>query len=114
MLQSHNIEINKKYYDERGIEELIGIIKHELCHYHLHLEKRGYRHKDMDFKNLLKKVGAPRFCMPLTEAKQSRNKKVYQYECKNCGQQYLRKKRINTSRFLCGRCRGTLLLSYEF
>ena len=65
LLRSHDIEINKKYYDERGIEELIGIIKHELCHYHLHLEKKGYQHRDADFKKLLKKVGAPRFCTPL-------------------------------------------------
>ena len=49
LLQSHNIEINKKYYDEQGVEELVGIIKHELCHYHLHLEKKGYQHKDPDF-----------------------------------------------------------------
>lgn len=41
LLRSHNIEINKKYLDERGIDEIIGIIKHELCHYHLHIGKRG-------------------------------------------------------------------------
>lgn len=75
LLQSHNIEINKKYYDERGIEELMGIIKHELCHYHLHLEKKGYQHRDADFKYLLKKVGAPRFCTPLTSTKKKRNTK---------------------------------------
>ena len=39
------------------MEELIGIIKHELCHYHLHLEGKGYQHRDKDFKELLKKVG---------------------------------------------------------
>jgi len=113
LLQSHNIEINKKYYDERGIEELIGIIKHELCHYHLHLEKKGYQHRDADFKYLLKKVGAPRFCTPLTVAKQSQSTKLYQYKCKSCSQQYLRKKRVNTSRFVCGRCKGMLLLMHE-
>jgi SprT-like protein len=113
LLQSHNIEINKKYYDERGIEELIGIIKHELCHYHLHLEKKGYQHRDKDFKNLLKKVGAPRFCKPLDSTKQSRSTKAYYYKCKNCSQQYLRKKRVDTSRFVCGRCKGTLLLIHE-
>ena len=48
-----------------GEKELIGIIKHELCHYHLHLEGKGYQHQDQEFKKLLKKVGAPRFCTPL-------------------------------------------------
>ena len=113
LLQSHDIEINKKYYDERGIEELVGIIKHELCHYHLHLEKKGYQHRDADFKNLLKKVGAPRFCTPLTAAKKRRSTKSYQYECKNCSQQYWRKRRIDISRFVCGKCKGRLLLVKE-
>ena len=38
LLGTHNIEINKKYLEQLGEKELIGIIKHELCHYHLHLE----------------------------------------------------------------------------
>ena len=113
LLQSHDIEINKKYYDERGIEELVGIIKHELCHYHLHLEKKGYQHKDTDFKKLLKKVGAPRFCTPLSSVKQKQSTKMYQYECKNCSQQYLRKRRINLNRFVCGKCKGKLLMLKE-
>lgn len=113
MLQSHDIEINKKYYDERGMEELIGIIKHELCHYHLHLEKKGYKHRDADFRTLLKQVGAPRFCKPLTSNEQKRSSKSYRYECKNCSQQYLRKRRINLNRFVCGKCKGKLLLMME-
>lgn len=113
LLQSHDIEINKKYYDERGIEELVGIIKHELCHYHLHLEKKGFQHRDPDFKNLLKKVGAPRFCTPLTSVKKRRNTKSYEYECQNCRQKYLRKKRIDIIRFVCGKCKGRLQLVKE-
>ncbi|MFP3491042.1 SprT family protein, partial [Staphylococcus sp. SIMBA_130] len=57
MLRSHNLEFNQKHYDEFGQDELIGIIKHELCHYHLHLQKKGYKHQDKDFKRLLKDVG---------------------------------------------------------
>ena len=45
MLRSHNIEINKKYFEQLGMQELIGIIKHELCHYHLHIEGKGYKHR---------------------------------------------------------------------
>ena len=113
LLQVHDIEINKKYYDERGIEELVGIIKHELCHYHLHIEKKGYQHRDADFKNLLKKVGAPRFCTPLSSIKQRRSMKSYQYVCKNCSQQYSRKRRIDLNRFVCGKCKGKLQLKKE-
>ena len=72
LLRTGNIEINKKYYEVYGDEELVGIIKHELCHYHLHQNARGYQHKDKDFKELAKKVGAPRYCTPLPEEYRSK------------------------------------------
>ncbi|MEH7418082.1 SprT family protein [Neobacillus drentensis] len=110
LLGTHNIEINKKYLEQLGEEELIGIIKHELCHYHLHLEGRGYQHKDPEFKFLLKKVGAPRFCNQLPERSVKRTaKKVLIYQCINCKTTYQRKRSINTSRYVCGKCRGKLL-----
>ncbi|PLT33551.1 SprT family protein [Bacillus sp. V5-8f] len=113
LLRSHNIEINKKYFDERGIEEMIGIIKHELCHYHLHLEKRGYQHRDADFRQLLKLVGGPRFCTPLQESTKGKSKKLCRYQCKKCSQMYARKRRINTDRYVCGKCNGKLILVEE-
>ena len=110
LLGTHNIEINKKYLEQLGEEELVGIIKHELCHYHLHLEGRGYQHKDQDFKILLKKVGAPRFCNQLPEKKSKRTvRKILVYQCTNCQLTYQRRRSINTSRYVCGKCRGKLL-----
>lgn len=53
-LDDHHIEINAHFLVPQYHEYLIGIIKHELCHYHLHLLKRSYRHRDRDFKVLLK------------------------------------------------------------
>ncbi|WP_108671732.1 SprT family protein [Peribacillus acanthi] len=112
LLQSHNIEINERYYKEYGVNEIVGIIKHELCHYHLHLEGRGYQHKDRDFKELMKQVGAPRFCTPLKSyRKQSKSpQKLYLYECSNCAQKYRRKKRVNIDKYVCGKCKGRLKL----
>ncbi|NCU17526.1 SprT family protein [Pallidibacillus pasinlerensis] len=110
LLQTGNIEINKKYYDVYGEEELIGIIKHELCHYHLHQNKMGYQHKDRDFKLLAKKVGAPRFCTPLPiEYQAKKPTKTHRYQCQSCKYIYYRKRRVNTSRFVCGKCKGKLL-----
>lgn len=109
LLGTHNIEINKKYLEQLGKNELIGIIKHELCHYHLHLEGRGYQHRNSDFKWLLKKVGAPRFCISLTDMPTKRkSKKQYIYQCTQCHVQYKRKRSIDTSRYVCGKCRGKL------
>ncbi len=115
LLGTHNIEINKKYLEQLGEEELIGIIKHELCHYHLHIEGRGHQHRDQEFKQLLKKVGAPRFCTPLPERKVKRRlKKILIYQCSQCRISFQRKKRIDTRRYVCGKCRGSLEKAKEF
>jgi SprT-like protein len=110
LLKSHNIEINRKYLEQLGEEELIGIIKHELCHYHLHLEGKGYQHRDADFRNLLKKVGAPRFCSSLPERQVIRRQyKTIYYKCTKCEQLYKRKRSMDLSRYVCGKCRGKLI-----
>ncbi|MGX6446364.1 SprT family protein [Neobacillus sp. K501] len=109
LLSTSNIEINRKYLDQLGVNELIGIIMHELCHYHLHLEGKGYQHRDPDFKMLLKKVGAPRYCSPLLERPNKRRTgKILIYECTKCQLQYKRKKSIDINRYVCGQCRGKL------
>ncbi len=107
LLGTHNIEINKKYYEEHGIKELEGIIKHELCHYHLHIEGKGYKHRDGDFRRLLEEVGAPRHCTPLGHEKTKAVVKRI-YVCIDCGQHYERQRRVDTNRYSCGKCRGKL------
>lgn len=112
LLHNHNIELNQKYLEQFGKEELIGIIKHELCHYHLHIEGRGYKHSDRDFKTLLHKVGAPRYCSTLPETLEKRkNQKILTYLCVECKQAYKRKRKLDTKKYVCGRCRGKLALS---
>ena len=37
-LSDHSIEINPLVFGSAWNEELVGVIKHELCHYHLHIE----------------------------------------------------------------------------
>ncbi|WP_270182822.1 SprT family protein [Alkalihalobacillus sp. CinArs1] len=110
LLRSHNLEFNPKHYEEYGFDELIGIIKHELCHYHLHLQGKGYKHKDRDFKALLNRVGGSRYCQAVPG--QRRTEKIkHIYQCSNCKTSYKRKRRIDTARFVCGKCRGKLLLT---
>lgn len=107
MLGTHNIEINRIYFKEHGMVELEGIIKHELCHYHLHIEGKGYKHRDTDFRALLKEVGAPRHCTPLVRDKK-RPAVKRSYVCTKCGQHYERQRRVNINRYFCGKCRGKL------
>lgn len=107
LTKSHDIELNPKHYQQFGMDELIGIIKHELCHYHLHLQGKGYHHRDRDFKELMNLVGAPRFCQSVVPVKRPEPPKHF-YRCMNCGQRYARKRRVNTSKYRCGFCRGKL------
>lgn len=111
MLGSHNIDINRKYFDEHGMDELIGIIKHELCHYHLHIEGKGYKHGDEDFKRLLNEVGGPRHCSILTSVND--RKKYLIYVCSKCGLEFKRRRKINIRKYVCGRCKGKLKLVKE-
>lgn len=105
LLSDHNIEINPKMLTEHDFNTLVGVIKHELCHYHLHLKGRGYRHRDRAFKQLLQQVKGSRY------APHSRKpRKKLCYRCLECGQEYLRFRKIDTKRYVCSRCQGHLIL----
>jgi SprT-like protein len=109
LLHTHNLEFNPKNVEVFGTEELDKIIKHELCHYHLHLMGRGFKHRDHDFRELLQAVGGTRFCKSVKEKK---SKQAYRYVllCTSCRMEYYRKKRMNPAKYSCGRCKGTLKL----
>ncbi|MCR2806149.1 SprT family protein [Paenibacillus soyae] len=110
-MRSHDIEISPHQLAAFGEAETEKIIKHELCHYHLHLMKRGYRHRDADFKQLLAHVGGSRYCSSLPE-RADRKAIAYRYKliCSSCGMEYLRKRKVDPARYACGRCRGKLLM----
>lgn len=99
------IELNPKYLEELGMNEFIGIIKHELCHYHLHIAGKGYKHGDKEFKQLLKETNSPRHCQALPTTLQ---KSLIEYVCHECGQHYQRRRKIDLSKYRCGKCQGRL------
>ena len=103
LLKTGNIEINPLVEQELGLEALIGVIKHELCHYHLHQTGGGYRHRDADFKRLLHQVGGSRFVERMKDPN-------FLYECTACHHRYPRMRKMNTNRYVCGKCRGKLIL----
>ena len=109
--KSHNIEISPHQLQAFGVEETEKIIKHELCHYHLHIARRGYQHRDADFKALLAHVGGSRYCQTLPE-RQQRKAQPYRYKliCIRCQTSYLRKRKLDPARYACGNCRGKLKL----
>ena len=108
---SHNIEISPHQLTAFGEEETEKIIKHELCHYHLHLLKRGYKHRDMDFKKLLAHVGGSRFCNTLPERSVQKGEAYkYMLVCKQCELKYYRKRRMDVAKCRCGKCAGKLIM----
>ncbi|OLN21811.1 SprT family protein [Domibacillus antri] len=109
LLDSHHIEVNEKYAIEYGEEELIGIIKHELCHYHLHLQGKGYKHRDRDFQKMLAETDSPRYCRALPGNKAlKKEQSVIYYSCLQCGIIYKRRRKMNVNKYVCGSCRGRL------
>lgn len=109
--KSHDIEISPHQLEAFGVEETEKIIKHELCHYHLHLLNRGYRHRDHDFKQLLAQVGGSRYCKSLPErSERGGNPYRYMLQCLSCKQQYFRKRKMDVQKYRCGKCSGKLML----
>lgn len=107
-LKSHNLDFNPQQLEHYGVEAFIGIVKHELCHYHLHLQKKGYKHRDADFKKLLAKVGGSMYCS-LIPGTENRSTLYHIYQCNSCGVVYRRKRKMNTAKYVCGKCRGKLI-----
>lgn len=107
-LKSHDLDFNPKILETFGIEIFEGIIKHELCHYHLHLENKGYRHRDREFKELLEKVGGLRYT-PSIEMKQESVIR-WAYQCKKCKIEIFRKRRFNEKKYICSKCAGQFKL----
>ena len=105
-LNDHHIDINPLLLNVDE-EILYGVIKHELCHYHLHLQGKGYRHADQDFKKLLETVGGLRYTPRLQQPK-------YCYRCKDCRQEYFRMRRLDVRKYACGKCAGRLQLIKDY
>lgn len=106
---SGNLDFNPKVYEALGLEVFRKIVRHELCHYHLYFEKKGYRHQDRDFKQLLKAVNGLRFVPKINDEVYP-----YHYQCQACGQDYFRKRKMNLKRYVCGRCHSQLYLMESF
>ncbi|GAX03275.1 SprT family metallopeptidase [Secundilactobacillus pentosiphilus] len=106
-LQDHHIDINPRMLSVFGEATLEGVIKHELVHYHLHLAGQSGQHRTRAFKQLLRAVGGLRYAPRQPE--QAKPVKYLVYRCEKCGQVYRRRRRINTQKFVCGKCHGRLI-----
>lgn len=104
-LKNHNIDINPKMLEEFDKQILIGVIKHELCHYHLHMSGQKHTHRDQIFRGLLQQVGGLRYAPRVPGEKMK-----YQYVCQQCGRKFFRQRKMNPARYRCGICHGKIKL----
>ena len=109
LTHSHELEFNPKM---AALPEFDGIIKHELVHYHLHLQHKGYRHRDRDFKQLLAAVGGARYAPRLVPTTPVKPQHYWRYQCCH-GHVIVRQRRIQVDKYRCGKCHGTLRLLGE-
>ena len=108
MLSDHSMEINPLVFEIYGMEELVGVVKHELCHYHLHIEGKGYRHRDADFRKLVKGNIFPKV-LQAAYYKGNKSRVFLLYKCKSCGLEYKRKRRMDIRKYRCGKCAGAIV-----
>jgi len=106
--RGHIVEINPHYCRLHGPAELVDTIKHELCHYHLALEQQPFDHRSSEFRALLRRVGGCRYAKPSPELANKKHT-VRIYTCVHCKHVYQRRRKVDTKRFLCGKCRGRLV-----
>ena len=98
-----HLDFNPRIYDSFDDQVFLGIVKHELTHYHLYQRGLAYNHKSQAFKSLLKEVKGLRFTPSLEEDFKCL------YRCSKCDLIYKRRRLINISKYRCGRCAGKLI-----
>ena len=106
-LKSHNIEINPKMLTDFSLANLIRVVKHELCHYHLTLVGESGRHDTRAFQRLLRAVGGSRY------APVPKRTRILVYQCQCCGRVYRRRRRLDVHRYVCSYCHGRLRLKVK-
>ncbi|MGV0169029.1 SprT family protein [Furfurilactobacillus sp. WILCCON 0119] len=113
-LKDHHIDINPKMIEDFDEETLVGVIKHELVHYHLAMTGHPYDHRSREFRQLLAAVGGSRYApAPVSAPAKRRPPHEYDYVCRDCGRHFHRRRRVNTARYVCGVCGGHLRLVTE-
>jgi SprT-like protein len=102
-----HLAFNPLMYQKLTSIQFRQIIRHELCHYHLFRQKKGFHHRDKDFKKLLAEVDGLRYSPRVIQ------KKYRVYQCQKCGHEFVRVRQIDVNRFRCGNCSGKLIYQMD-
>lgn len=106
--QDGHLDFNPALLEEFGMTVFRQIVRHELCHYHLYYQGLGYKHKDREFKELLKAVDGLRYA-----PRSAQNESYWYYNCSRCHYEFRRKRKVNTTKYVCGKCHGKISLKNQ-
>lgn len=95
------IEVSYQEYIDYGLAEVVNILKHELCHFHLHQQNKAFQDGSVVFKQECQRVGAQLTAKP-------RAVKYVQIFCSSCGQLLGYRQRIRKN--LISSCCGSSLM----
>lgn len=101
-----NITISGNLIKHYTQEEVLDTLKHECVHYALYMLGKPYRDGQAYFENTLKRLG-----IGSTRTIEFKGI-VHNYTCTSCNEKFQRKRRFNTSKYRCGRCKEAQTLKY--
>lgn len=100
------IHISKMLLQYNTLEEIKDTIRHECIHYALYELELPWRDRDATFQKHLRMHGCR------TNGGKYRGK-VHVYACTNCNNSFTTKRRFNTSKFNCAKCKANGLTYCE-
>ena len=100
--KSKEIVISSNLYNYHGYHKMIDTLKHECIHYALYTLDKPFRDGETYFENTLKEHGVS---STRTTAYKG---KAHLYTCKSCDNSFKQKRRFNTDKYVCSKCKGQL------
>ncbi|AKQ08384.1 hypothetical protein PQE66_gp069 [Bacillus phage PBC2] len=97
------IEMNKVFVQHNDVKMVLDVLKHELVHYVLYMKRLPHSDGDKVFEDELKRLGV---VSQKTINKYDIARKVQLYQCKSCGENFKRSRKLpnngNNHRCPCG------------
>lgn len=107
------IELNKFFVENNEPSTVLDVLRHELVHYALYMQKKEYRDGQMGFERELKRLGVVSQSTINKYEIHSKPRSIRIYQCENCGHEYHRQRALPNGGigYSCGAkyCNGKLL-----
>lgn len=106
------VELNRFFVENNEPTVVLDVLRHELVHYALFMQRKPYKDGHFMFENELKRLGIVSQKTINKYTIESKPKNMYIYKCSCCGHEYKRHRALpNGGRgCTCGRpCNGSLI-----